>query len=344
MEPDNAGRSGLLQRLPVLMSVGLSALLLLGSLAAGVAWLGQGVAGDKGHVAQAKSVKNLRVLVLGDSLAGSLGAGLSDGLKAKGDVVFNGGTPGCSLASNDLASDFRFLVPPRKPCVPGKPDALLNTWRRWIEGFHPDLVLYLSRGDLTDEKINGSWVHLGDQAFDRWYGSRLHQALALFASYGLPAQLMLPSQAESGSRLGVTITEEDPRRRVHMKAMMLAAVHQRAFAKQSFSVLDLAKILSPASLAKAKTNTSAIFCPDGAHYTVTPGMMVAKQEQKDWAQILATSALKQSRAKQSRAKQSRAKQVWKKPGFVLDSPMPPTHPAWWVKLQCGSASMDTPAN
>ena len=294
---------------------GLGVLVLLGALALGVGLLGQGkqavpAAGPSRSTPLIKP-GSLRIMVLGDSLAGSLAPGVAEGL-GKAAVVFNGGSPGCSLASFQLASNFRFTVPPGKPCVKDHPQVLVRTWRQWIRGWHPNLVLYLARNDLADQQIDGSWTHVGESAFDRYYQGRLKSALHLFSVEQLPVVLLVPNQAESGSRLNVAVPEEEPARRSALAAQLREGVARVGYAHPSFSVLDLSAVLGNRAVDSAGLTHAQLFCPDGAHFVSATGALVAKTQSSRWAALVAPVH----------------------PAPKVQVAVPALWPSWWKHLQC----------
>ena len=98
----------------------------------------------------------MKVLLVGDSMAGSLGASLAPEASEYGVRIINEGHPGCAVSTD---STFRFLLytnPPGSPCQLGKPDALLDLWRQWVDQYRPDVVVYLGRVDLMNQDYDGS--------------------------------------------------------------------------------------------------------------------------------------------------------------------------------------------
>ncbi len=61
----------------------------------------------------------VRILLLGDSMAGTLGVGLSQIAPRYGAQVVNEGTPGCSLASAVSVKVLTYTDPPGAPCRSG---------------------------------------------------------------------------------------------------------------------------------------------------------------------------------------------------------------------------------
>ena len=110
----------------------------------------------------------IKVLLLGDSMAGSLGVGMGAVAPRYGALVANEGVPGCSLAMDKQSAALIFAGPPAPPCQAGNPDALFDGWRWWVDAWNPDVVLYFARGELLNTQIgtSSSWMHIGQPAFD----------------------------------------------------------------------------------------------------------------------------------------------------------------------------------
>ena len=124
----------------------------------------------------------VRVLLLGDSMAGTLGVGLSQIAPRYGVQVVNEGTPGCSLASADSVKVLTYTDPPGSPCRVGDPAHLLDDYHSLIAQYDPDVVLYLARSDTLTTYLDGSWQYEGMPSFDRWTASRFAQAIPILSS------------------------------------------------------------------------------------------------------------------------------------------------------------------
>ncbi len=141
-------------------------------------------AGRGGAGASGGSAHPVRVLLLGDSMAGTLGVGLAQIAPRYGVQVVNQGTPGCSLASADSVKVLTYTDPPGSPCRVGDPAHLLDYYRSLVARYDPDVVLYLARSDTLTTYLDGSWQYAGMPSFDRWTASRFAQAIPVLSSQG----------------------------------------------------------------------------------------------------------------------------------------------------------------
>ena len=94
----------------------------------------------------APSADPVRILLVGDSMAGSLGVGLSLVAPQYGAEIVNEGSGGCSLAEGSLVRLLWYTIPPGVPCQAAAPDGLLDAYRSFVRRFDPDVVGISARG------------------------------------------------------------------------------------------------------------------------------------------------------------------------------------------------------
>src|SRR3974390_898531 len=178
-------------RTKTLWRVVASAVTLLGVLAAALVMVGEPTASSAGPLslpdpAPPSAVRYgappLKVLLVGDSMAGTLGVGLGALAAPYNGRLVNAGTPGCSLAVDGRLGLAYFTVTPGAPCVDDDPGALLSTWRRWVEAYRPDVVLYLAHADIGDQQVHGTWTWIGHRDFARWLDTRLREGISALSS------------------------------------------------------------------------------------------------------------------------------------------------------------------
>ena len=301
-----------------MLRVAVSAAVLLGALAVAVVAVGQPSSADAGplglpHPVPISAVRYgappLRVLLVGDSLAGSLGVGLGDIAAAYNIRLVNAGTPGCSVSMDGIILLTYTVNPPGTPCVLNQPDHLLSTWQSWVDAYRPDVVLYVGRGDVINQVVRHRWTYIGRRYFNRWFLSRLHAAIAVLGSRGAKVVLMTVPVSRQNT---VNPRPEDSARRAGRDGGLLrlaVAGHANA------SVYDLGELLTPGLVYRSSAQGVPLRCVDGVHVTAEAGMVVAADlYPRLWA--LAGAA-----------------RVPGGGGWVAGG-VPPTTPAWWQKLNC----------
>jgi peptidoglycan/LPS O-acetylase OafA/YrhL len=251
------------------MSLGLVALSAVASSpAVAIAPAGR-VAPGKLHPPAGPPVK---VLLVGDSMAGSLGASLAPEAPGYGVQIINEGHPGCAVSTD---SEFRFLLytnPPGKPCRIGRPDALLDQWRSWVDEYRPDVVVYLGRVDLMDQDYGGTWTSIGNPAFDRFLKSQLSRGVSILSSRGARVVFMTSPYYDSTIQGGGPPAPEDSPGRVAMDDRILAQV---TAAHPGVTLFPLGDLVTPAGHYQQDVDGVDIRCDDGVHFSADAGAVMA---------------------------------------------------------------------
>jgi peptidoglycan/LPS O-acetylase OafA/YrhL len=261
-----------------------------------------------------------KVLVVGDSVAGSLGVGLSRAGAEAGVQVVNEGIPGCSLSMRGpQIKVLYYAVRPTSPCGPGDPDPLLAQWQKWVDAYNPDVVAYVARGETFDqeEAAGGPEENLGQAGFDSFVEQQYRQAIAVLGSRGATVVLMTTPYYDSGhSPSGAAWPEDDPGRVLSDDRLIrLAAGAPGPTDGQAAYVFDLNGLVSPGDHFDASVDGVTLRCTDGVHFTPAGGEFVGRQLVPLLAQLGRAHRLVSSSG------------AW--PG-----PLPPATPAWYGALPC----------
>ena len=117
-------------------------------------------------------------MIVGDSVAASLGTGMAPVQSRGGFILSNQGYIGCGIARGG-ATSFKSYTQP----------AACLTWpQRWqslVNSFHPDVTLVLlGRWEVLDRVHDGQWMHIGEPAFDAYLESELELATNILTSRG----------------------------------------------------------------------------------------------------------------------------------------------------------------
>ncbi|HET6809694.1 MAG TPA: acyltransferase family protein [Acidimicrobiales bacterium] len=257
--------------------------------------------------APAAGGRPVRILLVGDSMAGSLGVGLADVAPDYGAEVVNAGMPGCSLASDQQDRVLWYTLPPGQPCVAGRPQALLSAWADLVARTRPDVVVYLARSDILDTQHDGQWGHIGQDGFDQWLSGRLAAAVPVLGSGGAPVVLLTSPTYQTGEQSSGDVWPEDDPARVSADTSILRSV-------QGVTVLDAGAALTPSGDYRPAADGVTLRCSDGVHLTRSGGQWLG-------ARILPELvALGRSHAAL--------------PGATTRPPAPTATPSWWSKLPC----------
>ena len=259
------------------------------------------------------------MLLVGDSVAGTLGVGLAQEARRYDVQIANEGTPGCSLSMQTQIRVLFYTVAPSPPCDVGdNPNSLLDTWRKWVDAYNPDVVVYVARGETFDQEVGGQWQNLGEAAFDNYVENRYRQAVAVLGSRGASVVLLTTPYYDSGvSPAGTPWPENDPTRvALDNETMREVAAATPAGADGSrVYVFDLNALVSPGHRFAPSVDQINVRCTDGVHFTRSGGIYVGLRLAPELA------ALGQAHATAS-------------PGGAWPGPLPPSTPSWFSGLPC----------
>jgi len=265
------------------------------------------------------AARPVKVLLVGDSIAGTLGVGLAHQAHQFDVQIANEGTPGCSLSMQGQIKVLFYSVAPDAPCDVGmNPASLFDTWRKWVDAYNPDVVLYLARGETFDQQVGGGWQNIGQAAFDSVLVDRYRQAVSVLGSKGASVVLLTTPYYDSGtSPAGTPWPEDAPARVTADNATMrqVAATTPAGADGSRVYVYDLNAQVSPDHAFSPTVDQINVRCTDGVHFTRSGGIYVGQRLAPELA------ALGQAHAGAS-------------PGGGWPGPLPPSTPSWITNLPC----------
>jgi hypothetical protein len=301
--------------------VAAAALCVLGALALALVLVGQPSASGAGALTLPNPVPAsvvrfgqppLKVLLVGDSMAGSLGVGLGELAPGYNVQLVNVGEPGCSVSMDgkvELA--FFFVDPPGAPCVLDQPDRILQVWQSWIDAYRPDVVVYLARSDTLNQVVNGRWTWIGHRSFNAWFSARLTAMLHVFTSRGAHVVLMTVPVSEQVTTFP---HPQDNPIRVAREGKLLALAAQSDPSR--VAIYNLGALLTPSFRYRSSIDGLPLRCSDGVHVSPEAGIVVASDLfPRLWALVGMHRVTGGG--------------VW------VHGPLPPTTPSWFSKLSCG---------
>ena len=270
-------------------------------------------------VPAANSSKPVKVLLVGDSVAGSLGVGLAAEAQPYDVEIVNEGSPACSVSMESAIRVLWYTVSPDPPCdVDGNPNSLFDTWRSWVDAYNPDVVIYVARGETFDQEVGGQWQNVGQPGFDSYLANRYRQAVSVLGSKGASVVLLTTPYYSSGtSPSGAPWPEDTPTRVAQDNATIreVASTMPSQSGGSRLYVFDLNALVSPSGTYAPTVNQVSMRCNDGVHFTRSGGIYVGER----LAPELAT--LGQGHATAS-------------PGGAWAGPLPPSTPSWYASLPC----------
>jgi peptidoglycan/LPS O-acetylase OafA/YrhL len=277
---------------------------------------------SRSHLGSPRPVK---VLLVGDSMAGSLGVGLGQVASRYGVQLVNEGSPGCSVSMDQMIKVLFYTISPGAPCKAGDPGALLSRWRSWVDAYNPDVVVYLARGELFNQEYDGRWSNLGNPRFDAYVTKRFEEAVNIFQSRGASVVMLTIPYSNSGEQPSGAPWPEDLPARVSVdnsiieKVADLADKRRRGSAASSrVRVFHLRSLVTPGRHYAKVVSGVDLRCSDGVHFTAVGGRWVATR--------LLPFLVSSGRAHAADS-----------PGGTWPGPLPPSTPSWWKKLPCATS-------
>jgi peptidoglycan/LPS O-acetylase OafA/YrhL len=205
------------------------------------------------------------VLLVGDSMAQTLGGGLNNPFMAAAHVfVTVNANPRCSLVGGRMrVKDFRFDSPRR--CNARSPRGWPTRWARTVLHRRPALSMMLFRLDVVDHRLAGRWQHIGDPQYDCTLSSRLLRLAAVLAVTGRPVVFLTSPYYDTGEQPnGAPWVEDDPAR-VRGYNQLLERV--AAQFPEVIHLVDLGAMLSPEGRYTRTIGATVVRWVDGVHLT-----------------------------------------------------------------------------
>ena len=210
----------------------------------------------------------LNALVLGDSVAVTLGNAMKPFAPDYRFGLTNAATVGCGVA---VGSALRTLG--EAAAVPGKCLTWEQDWQASLDAARPDVVLILlGRWEVLDRLVDGRWGHVGDPAFDAYLGGRLDRALAIATASGRVAVVCTaPYYAGQERPQGGTWPENDPARVDRFNQLVRDAVRRAPGAV----LYDLNAVVSPGAKFASTLDNVIVRSSDGVHFTPESGAFLS---------------------------------------------------------------------
>ncbi|MGQ0802368.1 MAG: acyltransferase family protein [Actinomycetota bacterium] len=199
-----------------------------------------------------------RVLVVGDSVAASLGVAMEDHAVEFGILAWNRSVVDCSLVPGGTTVRFRDGSYHENKHYCGE------TWAPEVGRFQPDIVLLLlGAPGFTEIRLADAWVHPCDPEYDRWYHDQLLEAVATLGAAGARVVIgTAPVPAAFGPVVELT--------------GCLNSVHRQiAGADATAAVVDLDAYVCPGGTCQESID-GAELRPDGLHFEGEGAVIVSR--------------------------------------------------------------------
>ena len=220
-------------------------------------------------LAPAQAGDPTHVVLVGDSLAASLGPGLDDAMAARGVRFETAATPGCSMLRGVTVAANGHPYPWSRPCAKAIPPALRTVV---TTAPRPDLVIWLSTWDAVDRDLGGRRVELGSPAGRVVLGREVRRTADLLTARGARLVILTVPEPVTGSVAVLPGLDEAERVRE------LNRLYQRSgpTADGRVSVFDLSSIVCPSGRCPHRVKGIELR-PDGAHFGTEGSAFVGRE-------------------------------------------------------------------
>ncbi len=220
----------------------------------------------------------IRVLVVGDSTALTLGIGLSSPPLAKAYhfTESDQGQLGCGVTIGTLHEIQGQIAPSAADCLPDPPPGRVQwpeEWQGWIDSFQPNLVVLLAgRWEVVNRTYNGRWTNILDPAYAAYVKSQLQRAVDVATSRGAHMVIMTAPCYDEGEQPDGQPWPEDSKARLDVYNSL---VHQVAAANPTtVSVYDLDALVCPGGHYAEFLDGVQVRTSDGIHFTWPGGIWI----------------------------------------------------------------------
>jgi peptidoglycan/LPS O-acetylase OafA/YrhL len=204
----------------------------------------------------------VRVMWVGDSMAFLLAQAFYYADHRYGGLTINDATVGCGLARGGPISYAGSIIPSDASCGDWR-----SLWRNELSKDHPDVaVVFVGPWEVVDRVHDGTWMHIGQPAYDRYEEALLDQAVQILSSGGARVALFTSPYYDHGEQPdGRPWPQDDPARVRRLNQLIYRTA---ASWPGVASVIPLGQMLSPGDRYAQVIDGRPARTADGLHVSV----------------------------------------------------------------------------
>ena len=223
------------------------------------------------------------VLLVGDSLATTLGLGLSEEDEKYHIDLHDEGIIGCGITDSVHVEYLNVIEQMPYPCSPDPAPPGLSKylsepwpeqWKGWVQSYKPKVVMILDgRWEVANRDYGGHWTDILHQKFGSYTRSQLHDAIKIAGAGGAHVVLLTTPCFDSGKFPDGKGYPEDSPTRIRTYNDML---YQAASADPKVvSIVNLFGMVCPKGKFSSSLHGVVVRSPDGVHFSLAGGNLLA---------------------------------------------------------------------
>ena len=241
---------------------------------------GAGTRGVDTALAAQYAKKPVRVLLVGDSVAYTLGKGLLNTEGSYGLQIYDQGILGCGIADGRYYLDHGVVtqvVPPCEPDAQSKTCLVFgshtvqclswqNAWREWLRELRPNVVVLLAgRWEVVNRTSpSGAWTNILQPSYAQYVKDQLEQAVQIATSSGARMIIETTPCFDSGEQPDGDPWPEDSPERLDAYNNLVKQV--AALYPTMVTVQDLDAVVCPSGKYTTDLHGVQVRTADGVHF------------------------------------------------------------------------------
>ena len=217
------------------------------------------------------------ILLVGDSMANTMGIGLAATADWYGMEIYNEGILGCGVTegqpiildgtSQDVNGNCNGLPSPTNP-------QLEQFWQSDINTYDPSVViLFAGRWETVDRLYNGTMSNITEPAYQQYVFSQLYKAAEILTSRGAHLVLLTsPYFSEPGPGPGQIYDQDQPVRVDDYNSLLYKVASDF---QSRVSVIDLNAYVDPNGQYSQYISGVEVRSDDGVHFSIPGGEWIA---------------------------------------------------------------------
>ncbi len=229
----------------------------------------------------------VKVMLVGDSVALTLGIGLSYDTRSYGIWLEDEGILGCGVAIGSSYRSHGVVYPVGWACNTHPAKGYVQwpaAWANWIDEFQPNVVVLLAgRWEVMERTYHGHWTNITHPAYAAYVKRMLEKSVQVATAKGARMIFMTAPCYSSGEQPDGLPWPEDSSTRLDAYNSLLRQVASEYPGK--VSVQNFESMVCPGGHFEPDIDGVQVRRADGVHFTVRGGEVLAPKVLPMWVRV-----------------------------------------------------------